>query len=85
MATSEKKWEKNILLYKYFGLDPENKMTNISASNCQICIILGLLELSTLVPVKAKMVIYITNKLFSLSMSYKGQLNIEQKWGLRGI
>ena len=49
--------------------------------------ILGSLELSTLVLAKAsaKMVIYIANQLFPLSQSHKGQLKVKQKCCLGSI
>ena len=80
--------KRHIFLYKSIGLDPQIKMTNISASICPVCVILGSLEDSShLVLSKSdeKLVISITNQLFLLSRSYKGQLKVKEKCCLKSF
>ena len=68
-------------MYKSIDLDPKITIANISASNSPIFMILDSLDSSHLVLARpsAKMVIYITNQIFPLSRSYKGQLKVKQK------
>ena len=73
VATSEEKWKNIFFLYKSIGLVPKIEITNISASICPVCVILGSLDSSKLVLLKSgeKMVKSITNQLF---LPYRGRL-----------
>ena len=69
------------------GLDPKIEMENISVSISPICMILSSLDLSKLVLSESgeKMVISVTNQLFTLSMSYKGQIKVKEKCCLKSL
>ena len=75
LVTSEEKWKNIYLLYKSISLVPKIEITNISASICLICMIMGSIDLSELELSKSgeKMVISITNQQFLLSRSTLGQ------------
>ena len=77
-----RKVEKKLFFrFKSIDLDPKIKIFNISASRCLIFMILGLLNLSHEVLARSsdKIVVDITDQLFLLSRSYKGQLKVKQK------
>ena len=69
------------------GLDPKIEMENISVSISPICMILSSLDLSKLVLSESgeKMVMSVTNQLFTLSMSYKGQIKVKEKCCLKSL
>ena len=75
-----RKVEKTIFSVWIYWFGGQIKISNISASRCPIFMILGSLNLSRVVLARssAKIVIYITDQLFLLSRSYKGQLKVKQ-------
>ena len=84
VATLEEKWKNIFFLCKSIGLGPKIEMKNISASICPICMILGSSQL-VISKVVEKMVTSITNQLFLLSRSYKGQLKVKVKGCLKSV
>ena len=76
--------EKHIFLYKSIGLDPKIKKANIPASNLYDIMLVWIVYVSTCQS-NCTMVTYITNQLFLLSRSYKGQLKVKRKYCIRSI